>query len=68
MMGANFAPINTSRAPKQNMPSPRLKKAQLLFGSLIKRLNQLILMSFADVSLVIRVLAGLMFGSVFYCR
>ncbi len=45
MIGAYFAPINTATAPKQNMPRPRLKKAQLLLGSLAKRCNQLMIIS-----------------------
>lgn len=35
-----------SAAPKQKMPKPRLKNAQLLLGSLPKRCNQLMLFSF----------------------
>jgi hypothetical protein len=37
--------INTAITPKQKMPKPRLKKAQLLLGSLAKRCNQLIFIS-----------------------
>lgn len=55
IIGAIFAPINITTAPKQNMPRPRLKKAQLLFGSLAKRCNQLMFVSFA----------GLLFNSEF---
>jgi hypothetical protein len=45
MIGANLAPIKTTTAPEQNIPRPRLKKAQLLLGSLAKRLNQLMILS-----------------------
>jgi hypothetical protein len=44
-MGAYFAPIKTAIAPKQNIPRPRLKKAQLLSGPLAKRCNQLMFAS-----------------------
>jgi hypothetical protein len=44
-MGAYFAPIKTTTAPKQKIPRPCLKKAQLLLGSLAKRCNQLMIVS-----------------------
>jgi hypothetical protein len=46
------------------MPNPRLKSAQLLLGLLAKRCNQLV--AIYNTYLVIRVLTGFMFGSVFY--
>ena len=51
IIGAIFAPIKITTAPKQNMPRPRLKKAQLLFGSLANRCNQLMFVSFAELLL-----------------
>lgn len=73
-MGANFAPINTTTAPRQNILKPRLKKAQLLFGSLPKRCSQLIFISLLSfysklglvkLGLVIRVFTGFMFSGIF---
>lgn len=41
-----------SAAPKQKMPKPRLKNAQLLLGSSPKRCNQLMLLSFDSCYLI----------------
>ena len=45
MIGSHFAPTIPHIAPTQNIPNPRLKKAQLLLGLLAKRCNQLIFKS-----------------------
>jgi hypothetical protein len=40
-----FAPINTNKAPTQNIPKPSLKVCQLLVGLLAKMFNQLMFVS-----------------------